>query len=73
MTDREALRTMLIYAQHEAEQLQLHSVAEAISQAVAGFETLHADRAFARGEGRMHVDLGPETEFHSHFQTRRLQ
>lgn len=73
MTDREALRSMLVYAQREAESLQLTSVAQLLVLAVKGMETGASDRGETRGERIILTDLAGDCEFHGHFETRRLQ
>lgn len=72
MTDRDALRTMLIYAQREAEEQDLPSVADLLLQAIARIEKA-ALPVGASGDGMIRTDTVSDAEYHGNFVSRRLQ
>lgn len=76
MTDREAFRSMLVYAQREANMLDMTAVAEALSLAIAEVDMAPVP---ARGSASAQCDrlifseAAADAEMHGHFATRRLQ
>lgn len=73
MSDREALRSMLVYAQREADILNLPSVAKLLSQAVADVDRSRLDLGGHIEDCAIRADAVAEAEFAVHFGRMRLQ
>ncbi|KQT69081.1 MULTISPECIES: hypothetical protein [unclassified Aureimonas] len=78
---------MLIYAQREAEDLSLPSVADLLRQAIARMDmarsaapfdaphsgTAHSGTAQSSKDGMIRTDLSADVDVHQHFTSSRLQ